>query len=196
MQGTGTVGQRAALLLLLLAPSAGGHRVDAAQERVNARAAADAAFVARATEYITLRDKVAGGMPKLDETKDPAEITRRTLALGEAVRRARPAAAEGAIFGDTAAHVRAVVRRDWSQRAAADRRGLREDMPVSVTLAVNAPYPPTAPLATMPPKLLAALPTLPDTLEYRLAGRALVLRDRRANLIVDLVRDALPGGAS
>jgi hypothetical protein len=181
-------------LLALAAPGRGG--LVAAQDRVNPRAAADAAFVARAEAYVALRDKVAGGLAKLDETKDPGEITRRTVALGEAVRRARPDAAEGAVFGDTAAHVRAVVRRDWSQRAAADRRGLREDMPTSVTLAVNAPYPPTAPLATMPPALLAALPTLPDTLEYRLAGRSLVLRDQRANLIVDLVRDVLPGAGA
>jgi hypothetical protein len=44
----------------------------------------------------------------------------------------------------------------------------------------------------MPPKLLARLPELPDELEYRLMGRHLILRDTKANIIVDAVLNVLP----
>ena len=51
---------------------------------------------------------------------------------------------------------------------------------------MNADYPETAALATVPPLILARLPRLPDGLEYRFMGRDLILRDTNANLIVDL----------
>ena len=40
--------------------------------------------------------------------------------------------------------------------------------------------------------LLAALPALPEDLEYRLVGRNLVLIDLRANIVVDVLRGAVP----
>ena len=54
-------------------------------------------------------------------------------------------------------------------------------------LVVNKPYPTTIPLVTAPAKLLAALPKLPEVVEYRLVDRRLLLRDRDANLIVDVL---------
>jgi hypothetical protein len=59
-------------------------------------------------------------------------------------------------------------------------------------VAVNAPYPPNVPYTTLPPALLLRLPTLPDGLEYRFVGRALILRDVDAALIVDFLPNALP----
>ena len=44
----------------------------------------------------------------------------------------------------------------------------------------------------MPPLLLTQLPPLPPELQYRFLGRALILLDADANLIVDVVPDALP----
>jgi hypothetical protein len=43
----------------------------------------------------------------------------------------------------------------------------------------------------VPPSLLMALPTLPETLEFRFVGRSLILRDTKANLIVDLMPDVV-----
>jgi hypothetical protein len=40
--------------------------------------------------------------------------------------------------------------------------------------------------------LTAGLPSLPEELEYRLVARDLVLFDVRANIVVDVVRAALP----
>ena len=58
-------------------------------------------------------------------------------------------------------------------------------------LVVNAIYPDGPPLSTVPPTLLLRLPTLPATLDYRFVGKALVLRDVRANIIVDFIPNAL-----
>jgi len=44
----------------------------------------------------------------------------------------------------------------------------------------------------VPPRLLELLPPLPKQLEYDFAGRALILRDVDADLVVDYVPDALP----
>jgi len=43
------------------------------------------------------------------------------------------------------------------------------------------------------PALLAALPALPEELEYRFVGWDLVLVDTHADLVVDILKDALPG---
>jgi hypothetical protein len=47
-------------------------------------------------------------------------------------------------------------------------------------------------LQSTPPTILMNLPRLPPELEYRINGRALVLRDTNANLVVDLIPDAIP----
>ena len=50
---------------------------------------------------------------------------------------------------------------------------------------------PTHELADFPTVLNEALPLLPDTLEYRLIGNDLVLRDRNADLVIAVLRDAV-----
>jgi hypothetical protein len=42
------------------------------------------------------------------------------------------------------------------------------------------------------PAVFNVLPGLPAELEYRFVGRNLVLLDAEANLVVDVVREALP----
>ena len=46
--------------------------------------------------------------------------------------------------------------------------------------------------SAMPPELLAVLPQLPHELQYRFAGRMLVLIDVHADLVVDVLPNALP----
>jgi hypothetical protein len=45
--------------------------------------------------------------------------------------------------------------------------------------------------AAMWPCVLSALPLLPDDVQYRIVGRELVLVDVHANLVVDILREAL-----
>jgi hypothetical protein len=60
-----------------------------------------------------------------------------------------------------------------------------------VKIRVNAPYPDGAPLMTVPPNILAALPKLPEDLEFRFVNRHMILLDVHANLIVDYVLNAV-----
>lgn len=55
---------------------------------------------------------------------------------------------------------------------------------------VNEPFP-WGRGAVMSPTLLRALPPLPRELEYRFAGRNLVLIDFHADMVVDILNDAL-----
>lgn len=50
---------------------------------------------------------------------------------------------------------------------------------------------PTNELYAFPPALARALPELPATLEYRLIGNDLVIRDTAADVIIAVLRDAL-----
>jgi hypothetical protein len=43
----------------------------------------------------------------------------------------------------------------------------------------------------MPPSVLLRLPKLPKGLEYRFVGKHLILYDMKANLIVDIFRNAV-----
>lgn len=58
------------------------------------------------------------------------------------------------------------------------------------TATVMQPFP-TTELTAFPTVLGDALPALPDVLEYRLIGNDLALRDRSADVIVAVLRDAV-----
>jgi hypothetical protein len=85
-----------------------------------------------------------------------------------------------------------IVRDDFAARSAADRKALINELPKNMKVDINTVYPTTLPLATFPPALLRKLPDLPAEMEYRIVGRSLILRDAKANLIVDILRDVVP----
>jgi hypothetical protein len=68
---------------------------------------------------------------------------------------------------------------------------IMEDGPGEFDVDVNETYRKERPLATMPANLLQLLPELPDDIEYRFVGRRLILRDVRANMIIDEIPKAL-----
>ena len=187
--------QSAGALIVATLVTAGAAAVTAQPEqRVNAYGAAVKAFRDRVDAYLAVHKTAAGGLPALKQTDDPSKLTSREQALGEAIRQARADAKAGDVFGqELAAHIRDVVRKDWAKRSAADRAGLAEDIPPGTLADVNATYPSALPLATFPASLLATLPPLPEDLEYRFVGRHLILRDVKANIIVDVLPNVLPG---
>lgn len=188
--------QRAAMLLVVAIGTGCASAAVSAQpdtQRVNAYGAAVKAFRERADAYLAVHRKAAEGVPALKETDDPAKLTSREQALGEAIRQARAGAKAGEIFADLSPHIRRVIREDWAKRSPADRAGLVHDIPPGSVADVNATYPSALALGTFPATLLAALPPLPEDLEYRFAGRHLIIRDAKANIIVDVLLNVLPG---
>lgn len=122
----------------------------------------------------------------------PEEIELTRSLLDMEIRRLRSNAREGEIF---TREVGALVRRRL-EHAIRDARWFRPDpeigpggKPIRWLAEVNAAYPPY--FADQPWAAFRALPPLPDELEYRLVGRDLVLIDVIANLVVDVLRDAI-----
>jgi hypothetical protein len=174
----------------------GGRHLAAApvpqQSPVNARAQAMAEFTKRVDAYLELRRAVTKTHPDVKETGNPAKIHDREIALGKGIAVARANAKAGDIFGPVSRYLLKTVEDDWNARAPADQKAILSEIPKGLTLKVNQPYPSTIALATVPPKLLAQLPMLPEELEYRLVDRRLLLRDRDANLIIDVLVGAEP----
>jgi hypothetical protein len=166
-----------------------------APKRVDPTAAVFADFAKRIDAYSALREQLADSVGELDPTRSQAEITARATALGNALVAARPRAKQGDIFTPEVATVIATLIREEYRRRAEPVRETREDqqdeLPDFVP-GVNQLYPTTYPLATFPPALLPLLPPLPETVEYRIVQNYLILRDIEANLIIDVMPDAVP----
>lgn len=160
---------------------------------VNPFAQAMVDFKQRVGGYMKLRDEITKKIPEVKETGDPAKIHTREKALGEAIAKARADAKPGDVFGaDMVGYFKQILAEDWKSRSPADRKALFNELPRGVQIGVNQPYPSTLPLVSVPPNLLAMLPMLPETLEYRLIDRHLLLRDRDANIVIDVLSNVLP----
>lgn len=160
---------------------------------VNAMGAAILAFHKHLEAYMKVHNEAEGSVPNLKRTDDPMEISGREKALAETIMTLRAGAQEGVVFApDVQQHFRAILTEDFAKRSLADRRALVHELPKGAKVSVNTIYPTTIPLITFPAALLQKLPDLPPELEYRIVGRHLILRDVKANLIVDVLRDAIP----
>jgi len=145
-----------------------------------------------------LHKRVAKDVPPLKRTDDPAQINSREEALASAIRQARSQAKAGDIFFPEARELFFKMIRQESKgpQGVRVRAAIKEGNPKSegspVRLGANAVYPDGAPLSLVPPALLLQLPQLPKELDYRFVGRHLILRDTKANIIVDYILDAVP----
>jgi hypothetical protein len=160
---------------------------------VNPVGAATAAFQKRISDYMKLRGDLTSKIPEVRETGDPTKIHTREVALGKAIATARANAKPGDLFGhDMIPYFSKVLADECRTRSPSDRNAIFHELPAGVKLTINQPYPTTLPLLTLPANLLANLPMLPEELEYRLIDRHLLLRDRDANLIVDMLSNVFP----
>lgn len=164
-----------------------------AQARVNPDAAIVQDFEKRVADYVAIQKNAVKEVGALKPTKEPGEITEHSRALAKAIRGARPKAVQGDIFSpQISKEFRRLIGLAMEGNAVQIHKSLERSEPVSVKLRVNDSYPAHVPLQSTPPTLLMNLPTLPPDLEYRLVGRTLALRDNTANLIVDLMTNAIP----
>jgi hypothetical protein len=160
---------------------------------VNAQGAATLEFQKRIANYMKTHNEAEGKVPNLKRTDDPQEISEREKALAQTIMTLRANAQPGEIFApEYQPYFIKIVQDDFKGRPASDRKAIVNELPAKMKVDINTVYPTTIPLATFPPALLRKLPDLPPELEYRIVGRSLILRDVKANLIVDVLRDVVP----
>ena len=191
----GCGGRRLAAVALLLATIvvAPAVPVRAQEPTASEREGALKEFTTRVNAYVDLKKSLDRGVAPLkpgDASTGKAEKVQDTMAARIQVSRrdARP----GDIFGSAGPIIKQTIARDTKTRGMRDAFNAMDEVPAKSPPAVNAVYPETAALATVPPLILVNLPRLPDGLEYRFMGRDLILRDREANVIVDFIPGAVP----
>jgi len=151
--------------------------------RVEAWGFIAADFSERVAKYVELRSSLENGLPPLTVTDDPEEIWQAQRALANRIRVARAGARQGDIFSSTiSAKFRNALLVETTPSTMA---AIMDENPGELSRRINRAYPTGKPVATMPAGILAALPRLPDDLQYRFLGRALVLIDTRTKLILD-----------
>jgi hypothetical protein len=150
------------------------------------------AFAASVREYVAIARR-AGGEPRRVDTIDEARAEDvERVALAGRIRGALPDWRNGRIFtAPVAQDFRARIARVLDGSGGRDVRGaILDSDPTGVRAAPLVSYPEAAPLSSMPPAILAVLPALPEEVEYRFVGHDLIVRDVRANLVVDVLEDA------
>ena len=151
-------------------------------------------FNSRVLAYQELRRQSEEGLRPLTTTDNPAEIRKAIRARAKKIRAARADAREGDIF--TPAITDSFKRALAVETDPGTCDAIGDDNPGRFKHRINASYPDGLPLSTVPPNILAALPKLPDDLQYRFVGRHLVLLDGRSGLILDRIRSSISCGVS
>ena len=125
----------------------------------------------------------------------PEETLEQMNILAEVPREARPTPREGEIFTPDVA---ALFKRLLSTTFAGEESNVGDVMAriekealCASPVRVQEP-PPRAVGRTLVPSFANGLPPLPEELEYRIVGRDLALVDVPSNLVVDVIRGALP----
>jgi len=167
-------------------------------------------FAEEVHEYVKLRKSALTKITPVATSSTPEQLTARQRALTQAIVTYRKGKQRGNIFKpEVEAAIRRTLQREFTgpdgkalmkeirsgnprvEGNPRPRDPTQETLP-RVTLAVNAVYPDAAPFSSVPPSLLRKLPVLPEVVRYRFVGRALILRDTEANVILDFIPDVVP----
>ena len=186
----------AAIMLVVLNAALGVAR---SQEEADlAQSAALCVFEARIGEYAALHRRLEAPLP-LKPSLSAHALNGRREYLARAIKSARPTARQGELFTpDVARLFRDLIDKALTGRdAEAMLIDLYDDHPEPLGFSprVYDPYPEWA-THEMPMNLLHWLPPLPADLEYRLVNHHLVLWDAHADLILDVLPDAIPRPSS
>jgi hypothetical protein len=147
-------------------------------------------FEKRVSAWLDFRKKIESNLPQLKATSSPEKISDHQRKLAGAIRDARKNAKEGDIFTpEIAAEIRRLISLAMKPDGKDIAASLQHAEPVQLRLRVNDSYPANVPLQSTPPSLLANLPHLPPDIEYRVAGRDLILLDAKANLVIDVMEN-------
>jgi len=148
-----------------------------------------ATFTRNVQEYANRRAKLEAGLPPLQVTPNADEIERFERRLAERIRRGRSSHRNQVFTPTLAQEIKQLLQAHADPSTVAL---ILDDGPVEFDVDVNDSYSKQRSLATMPPSILLLLPDLPSEMQYRFAGRHLLLLDARSNMIVDEIPFALP----
>jgi hypothetical protein len=152
-------------------------------------------FSNRVNAYLDMHNRLERTLPNLSKETTPQAIDQHQRALAKLINAERQAAKRGDIFGPDAekifkSHLARIFGGPDGRQLKAS---IMDENPVgAVKLAVNGRYPDEVPMSTVPPQVLAALPKLPEEIEYRFVGDHLILLDVHAHTIIDYIDNALP----
>jgi len=167
-------------------------------------------FLGEIDKYVLLRRSVLAHLRAATANSSAEQVSTRQRASTEAVVAYRRGKKRGNIFTrDVEAAIRRTLGREFSGPGGpAIIKGVkqgnpmdegnpspsdpRKDVKSTMILAVNAIYPDAAPASNVPPSLLLKLPPLPEEVRYGFIGRALILRDSEANVILDFIPGVVP----
>jgi hypothetical protein len=146
-------------------------------------------------DYVQLHRRLEKRLPRMRVTEHAQEIFDASDALAAALIAARPAAREGDLFAPRVAvalreRIAAALTAHGFQAEEVIAAGDEEAPLDAAWPVVNGRFP-SMRGAAMWPCIIEALPPLPDELQYRIVGRDLILVDVHANLVVDILREAL-----
>jgi hypothetical protein len=187
-----------AIVAAALAAGSMGIGAAAAQDAAGSRDALQL-FAERVAAYAELHQRVDAVFPPWEPSDDVHLIVRRRAYLAKAIKAGRPHARQGDIFEPPVAGVfRGIIAgalRDVDVELLLGDLYEECDMPAGYRAQVHARYPDWA-THEMPLVLLTVLPTLPAGIQYRLIDHDLLLWDVDADVIVDVLPDALPRAGS
>jgi hypothetical protein len=205
----------AVLCALLAAPACatlrGGEKV-APPQAVDMDPQALQKFQHEVEEYVELHQELLKRVPTVSASSTPEEIAAHRRKMTEAIRAERATEKQGAIFKpQVAAAFKELIHKELSGpegpamleemrggnpkvEGTPTQQNPTREVQTRVELAVNAVYPDSAPHSGVPSSLLLKMPPLPDQVVYGFVGRALILRDTEASVILDLVPDAIVDG--
>ena len=146
-------------------------------------------------QYVQLHRQIEEQLPPLGPQSDAQDIIESSNAMATALQIARAGAHEGDLFTQEvgvllrARVTDALIARGFlpEEMVAATLDEVDEDAPRPI---VNGRFP-WRRGAAMWSSVLAVLPPLPQELQYRFVGRDLVLVDTHADLVVDILRNAV-----
>jgi hypothetical protein len=166
----------------------------AVADESNPNAPVIADFNARLERFVKTQRSLLKKMPISDEAT-PAQIKARQDALAAQLREIRKNAKQGDIFTPAVATLfKRLINPEVTEQPRETKQALQEEdgEVAQINLKVNATWPDSEPLTTVPANILGVLPQLPPDVEYRVSNkRHLVLRDVDANIIVDFIYNAI-----
>jgi hypothetical protein len=186
-----------AILLMALLAIAG--TLTAQRARASSQAEPDTRglkeFSDRVEEYEKLHKTAEKSLPAFKKKNKQEVIAAQQQALVTKIRELRSNARRGDIFTPSATE--AIARAIKAVFAGPDAHRVQNTIQAGEPLEgfevqVNQKYPDGLSFTTLPPTLLRKLPRLPDEVAYRILGSALLLVDRKANMIVDFMPNAIP----